>query len=59
MADNDADGVSIEANALSANGATFRNSFDDHASLTFAAVADDANYIVDNIKPTAPVLSLT
>jgi len=48
---NDADGVSIAANALAAGGGTIRNLAGGDAALGHAAVADDARYGVDTLAP--------
>ena len=52
--DEDADGLSIEANKLSANGGTIQKTADTSvaAVLTHAAVAASANHKVDGVKPT-------
>ena len=50
----DADGISIAANALQANGGTLRDAAGNAADLDHGAVADNATYLVDT---TAPVIS--
>ena len=50
----DLNGVSIAANALTLNGGTLKDAAGNDATLTFAAVADNASYKVDT---TAPVES--
>ncbi|MCB1734841.1 MAG: DUF4347 domain-containing protein [Gammaproteobacteria bacterium] len=50
----DADGISVDLDSLSLNGGTLRDATDNAATLTHAAVADNANYLVDTSAPTAP-----
>ena len=52
--DEDADGLSIEASKLDANGGTIKSTADatKDAVLTHAAVSDSANHKVDGVKPT-------
>ena len=52
--DEDTDGLSVEANKLSANGGTIQKTADTSvaAVLTHAAVAASANHKVDGVKPT-------
>ena len=52
--DEDTDGLSIEANKLSANGGTIKKTADTsvNAVLTHTAVAASANHKVDGVKPT-------
>ncbi|HXG78205.1 MAG TPA: Ig-like domain-containing protein, partial [Methyloceanibacter sp.] len=50
---NDADGISIGADALSLNGGTIKNGGDD-ADLTHSPVADDPSHLVDTSAPAAP-----
>jgi methionine-rich copper-binding protein CopC len=50
--DNDANGISIDANALHANGGTLRDAGGADATLTHAAVSDNAAYMVDTTAPT-------
>ena len=52
--DEDTDGLSVEANKLSANGGTIKKTADTSvdAVLTHAAVAASANHKVDGVKPT-------
>ncbi|WP_453951577.1 Ig-like domain-containing protein [Bradyrhizobium sp. USDA 377] len=52
---NDANGISINANALSLNGGTITDAAGNAAVLTAAAVADNASYIVDTGSPTESV----
>jgi len=49
---NDANGISIDANALSLNGGTITDAAGNAAVLTAAAVADNAGYVVDTGSPT-------
>jgi methionine-rich copper-binding protein CopC len=48
---NDADGISIEANALSLNAGTIKDATGNHAVISIAQVMDNASYIVDNVTP--------
>ena len=50
--DNDADGISIPTNALSANGGSITDALDNAADLDHAEVADNDEFIVDTIAPT-------
>ena len=47
---NDSNGISIPSNALSLSGGTLRDAANNNATLTSTAVADDSNYIVDNVS---------
>nr|WP_246583580.1 Ig-like domain-containing protein [Bradyrhizobium iriomotense] len=51
----DANGISIDANALSLNGGTITDAAGNAAVLTAAAVADNASYVVDTGSPTESV----
>ena len=50
----DANGISLDANALQANGGTLRDAAGNAANLAHGAVADNASYLVDT---TAPAIS--
>ena len=50
--ENDADGVSIPANALIRGSATIQDSTNQNAVLTHSALAGDATHRVDGVKPT-------
>ncbi|MBB4369391.1 hypothetical protein GGD63_002179 [Bradyrhizobium sp. cir1] len=52
---NDANGISLDANALSLNGGTITDAAGNAAVLTAAAVADNASFIVDTSLPTESV----
>ncbi|WP_461327569.1 Ig-like domain-containing protein [Bradyrhizobium huanghuaihaiense] len=52
---NDANGISINANALSLNGGAITDAAGNAAVLTAAAVADNASYVVDTSSPTESV----
>ncbi|MBU2884598.1 cadherin repeat domain-containing protein, partial [Gilvimarinus agarilyticus] len=54
--DTDADGISIEADALDANGGTIEDAAGNTAVLTHIAIADNAGYLVDTTAPTAQVV---
>ncbi|WP_145662781.1 Ig-like domain-containing protein [Bradyrhizobium stylosanthis] len=56
---NDANGISIDANALSLNGGTITNAAGNAAVLTAAAVADNAGYKVDTAAPTVSSEAIT
>ena len=49
--ENDANGVSIPANALILSGGTIRDSTNQDAGRTHSALADDANHRVDGVTP--------
>ena len=49
--ENDANGVSIPANALVPNGATIQDSTNQNAGLTHSALEDDTNHRVDGVTP--------
>ncbi|MDY0137063.1 MAG: DUF4347 domain-containing protein, partial [Thiomicrospira sp.] len=51
---NDANGIRIDANSLSLNSGTIKSASTTDATLTFSAVADNANYKVDTTPPAAP-----
>ena len=53
----DTNGISINANALSLNGGTITDAAGNPATLTFAAVTDNAGYLVDTTAPSAPTIS--
>ena len=50
--DNDADGISVPANAISAGGASITDDLDNAADLDHAGVADNDAFIVDTEAPT-------
>ena len=50
--DNDTDGISIEANKLSLNSGTIKDASNNAATLTHAAVANQASHKVDTTAPT-------
>ncbi len=52
----DTNGISIDANSLSLNGGSIRDTAGNNAALGHAAVADNASYLVDTTAPTAPVI---
>ena len=54
----DADGISLDADALSLNGGTITDLAGNAAVLTTAAVAGNAGYLVDTTAPVAGTLSL-
>jgi hypothetical protein len=54
----DGNGIAIAANALQLNGGSIRNTAGD-AVLTHAAVADNANYMVDTSAPTVTTTQAT
>jgi heat shock protein HslJ len=47
----DANGIAIATNALQLNGGTIQDAAGNNAVLTHAAVADNANYLVDTASP--------
>ena len=51
----DINGISIDANSLSANGGTLTDTSGNSATLTHAAVADNASYQVDTTSPTVVI----
>jgi len=53
--ENDSDGISIAANALSLNGGTIKDSAGNDAVLTFSAVADNGDYMVDTTAPNTTI----
>jgi methionine-rich copper-binding protein CopC/uncharacterized OB-fold protein len=55
----DANGISIAANALQANGGTLRDATGNTAVLTHAAVPDNAAFLVDTTAPTVASVALT
>ncbi len=50
--DTDADGISIDANALSLNSGTIKDAPGNAATLTHTAVSDDSNHKVDTQNPS-------
>ena len=57
--DLDTDGVSINANALSLNGGTIKDTAQNDAVLTHDAVSADADVIVDAVPPTVSSIAIT
>jgi hypothetical protein len=55
---NDADGISVGANALVLNGSTIQDAAGNPAVVTHVAMADNAGYVVDTAAPVAPTLTL-
>ncbi|MDD2161168.1 cadherin domain-containing protein [Pseudomonas sp. MIL19] len=53
----DANGISLDANALQANGGTLRDAAGNTVVLDHEAVADNASYLVDTTAPTARVVT--
>jgi hypothetical protein len=53
----DVDGISINANGISYNGAIFKDTFGNSVSNVFNAVANNANYKVDTTLPTVAITS--
>ncbi len=50
--DTDVNGISVNANSLTLNGGTLQDAVGNNATLTHAAVADNASYKVDTTAPT-------
>ena len=48
---NDANGISVDANALSLNAGTIKDAAGNNAILTTSLIADNAGYVVDNSAP--------
>jgi len=55
----DANGISVDANALALNGGTIKDAAGNIATLTHSAVTDNASYIVDTTAPTANLTTVT
>src|SRR5207244_7012546 len=55
----DANGISINANALSLNGGTITDTAGNVATLTAAAVTDNASFKVDTTAPTVSREAIT
>lgn len=55
----DIDGISVDTDSLSLNGGTLRDAALNNATLTHAAVGDNASYLVDTGAPTASVNTAT
>lgn len=53
--ESDADGISIDADSLSANGGTLQDASGNDADLTHGAVAANSDYVVDTTAPTATI----
>jgi hypothetical protein len=56
---NDSDGISVAANGLRLNGGTIADKTGSAASLSYTAIADNANYKVDTAAPTATLTTAT
>ena len=56
---NDADGIAIDANALSLNGGAIKDIAGNVATLTHAGLADDAGYRVDTTGPTVTAVAIS
>jgi VCBS repeat-containing protein len=56
---NDANGISIDANALTLNGGTIQDVHGNNAILNTPAVTDNASYKVDTTAPVVGTLTLT
>jgi FG-GAP repeat/FG-GAP-like repeat len=55
----DVNGIAIAANALQLNGGTIQDAAGHDAVLTHAAVADNANYLVDTTSPEVNQVAIT
>jgi hypothetical protein len=55
----DANGISLDANALQANGGTLRDAAGNAATLTHGAVGDNASYLVDTTAPAVSSVGIT
>nr|WP_282101232.1 cadherin repeat domain-containing protein [Aeromonas genomosp. paramedia] len=55
----DANGISLGANALQANGGTLRDAAGNAATLTHGAVTDNASYLVDTTAPGISAVAIT
>ncbi|MFA6145246.1 MAG: hypothetical protein WC691_10650, partial [Sulfuricurvum sp.] len=53
----DANGISIDVNALTLNGGTINNTSSTSAILNYLVVADNGSYIVDTTPPSTPTIS--
>jgi large repetitive protein len=53
----DVNGIAINANSLSLNGKALTDTASNTPTLTFAAAADNANYLVDTTAPTVVSIS--
>ncbi|MFM4705261.1 cadherin domain-containing protein [Aeromonas bivalvium] len=56
---NDTNGISLDADALQANGGTLRDAAGNAATLTQGAVADNASYLVDTMAPSVSSVAIT
>jgi hypothetical protein len=56
---NDANGISIDANSLNLNSGTIQDDSGNNVALTHTAVTDNASYMVDTSAPAAPSVALT
>ncbi|MGE6197506.1 beta strand repeat-containing protein, partial [Aeromonas media] len=55
----DANGISLDANALQANGGTLRDAAGNAAALGHGAVADNVSYLVDTTAPIVNSVGIT
>jgi hypothetical protein len=55
----DSNGISVAANKLTLNGGTLQGAVGNAAMLTHSALADNANYVVDNTAPLISSIALT
>ena len=55
----DTNGISIDANALRLNGGTLADAAGNTATITHAAVTDNASYLVDTTAPTVSSVAIT
>ncbi|MGE6202067.1 hypothetical protein ACLH0M_21150, partial [Aeromonas media] len=55
----DANGISLDANALQANGGTLRDAAGNAATLGHGAVADNTSYLVDTTAPGVSSVAIT
>ena len=56
--DNDSDGISIPANALSLNGGTIKDPYGNNAVLTLSGLTDDSERKVDALGPTVTSVAI-
>ena len=57
--DNDTDGIAIEANKLSANGSTIKDSDDNDADLKHTALSAQSSHTVDTTSPSVSTVAIT
>ncbi|MGE6218166.1 hypothetical protein ACLHZX_21460, partial [Aeromonas media] len=55
----DANGISLDANALQANGGTLRDAAGNAATLSHGVVADNTSYLVDTTAPGVSSVAIT